>query len=131
MEVWEGGRIILDHPYQGLVAVIGEAATSRAELDDILRGELLPTLLDGSAISQCASFSPLPLLIDAPGDVPRTPPSETRFLHLYFLDEHPASLWEKTFGALPDRLGERASVLWASPFIPTVPGSDTYTDQLW
>jgi hypothetical protein len=22
-------------------------------------------------------------------------------------------------------------VVWASPFIPTIPGTDTYTDQLW
>ena len=124
-------ELALDHPYAGLAAVIGEAATSREEFDGVLKNEVLPELLDGSPISQCLSFSPLPLLIDAPGDVPRTPPSETRFLHLYFLDEHPGQSWEKTFATLPERFGNQATVIWASPFIPTIPGTDAYTDQLW
>ena len=24
-----------------------------------------------------------------------------------------------------------ATLLWAGPFIPIIPGTDTYTDQLW
>ncbi len=29
-----------------------------------------------------------------------------------------------------DGSGE-GTVRWASPFVPTVPGTDTYTDRLW
>ena len=55
-----------------------------------------------------------------------------RFLHLYFVDQRPDAVWDATFaglGAAYEKAG--ATVAFVSPFIPTIPGTDTYTDQLW
>ena len=37
------------------------------------------------------------------------------------------------FAALPERVaaGGIAEVSYYAPFLPTIPGTDTYTDQLW
>jgi hypothetical protein len=58
---------------------------------------------------------------------------ERRILQMYFLDRDPAEVWDREFAGLEQTVkeGGRARVVWASPFIPTVPGTDTYTDQLW
>ena len=39
----------------------------------------------------------------------------------------------ETIQALADSVEAtgQGSVVYASPFIPTIPGTDTYTDQLW
>ena len=81
-----------------------------------------------------AAFTPLPLLIDAPGDVPRQEASDRRTLLLWFLHAHPALAWEPVIAEHRRRLERRPA--WAPwwppcPFIPTIPGTDTYTDQLW
>ncbi len=78
-------------------------------------------------------FSPLPLLADAPGDVPRSPTAAERMLLLFFLDEPPESSWEDVFAGQGPALADAGlgQVVWAAPFIGTVPGTDTYADQLW
>src|SRR5262249_8672498 len=129
-----GPELALDHRYPGLVMVVGELseAATREELDQWYRTEHFPGVLPGSAIDQVLAFSPMPLLSDAPGDVPRTTDADRRFLHLYFVDTDPAEVWP----AIARHGDELASsglgrLVWASPFVPTVPGTDTYTDQLW
>ena len=87
----------------------------------------------GSPVSLCLTFSPLPLLGDAPSDVPRSEAAEERFLQLCFLDEEPAAVWDETMADHGDAL-EKAGVgrlLFSSPFVPTVVGTDTYADRLW
>ncbi|MHB1487208.1 MAG: hypothetical protein ACYCS7_02220 [Acidimicrobiales bacterium] len=127
-------ELALDHRYPGLVVIVGEvnAGSDRDKLGAWYRHEHLPRRLAGSAVDQCLSFSPLPLLADAPGDVPRTEGADRRFVHLYFIDTDPAELWQEHFaghGAQLEATG-LGRLLWASPFIPTIVGSDTYTDQL-
>ena len=41
--------------------------------------------------------------------------------------------WWAGVGDYADSVAESGAgvVRWASPFIPTVPGTDRYTDQLW
>jgi hypothetical protein len=76
---------------------------------------------------------PLPLLDDAPADVPRVTNADRRFLQLHFLDHDPADGWADgwaDFGAQLDASGI-ATHLWTAPFIQTVFGTDTYTDELW
>lgn len=127
-------ELALDHNFAGLAVVVGEVAegTERDEVAGWYREEHLPGALAGTPVTLCASFAPLPLLADAPGDVPRTEGADRRFVHLYFLDADPAECWGSSFadhGALLDKTG-LGRVIWASPFIPTVVGTDLYTDQL-
>ena len=64
--------------------------------------------------------------------MPRDPATHRRFMQLWFVDDKPESVWStvestaKEFGA--SGLGR---IVFASPFKPTIVGTDTYTDQLW
>jgi hypothetical protein len=130
-----GSALALDHPYDGVVAVMGEAEESvgRDGAAEWFRSEVLPDMVKNTSVDQVIAWNPLPLLMDAPGDVPRSEESNTRFLHLYFLKDAPDAGWEQTFAPLGERM-EKAGigkVIWASPFKPTIVGTDTYTDELW
>jgi hypothetical protein len=128
-------ELTLDHRFAGMVSVFVEPAdgVTPEQVGSWYRNQFLPSVLPGSAVATVLAFSPLPLLADAPGDVPRGESADQRVLLLHFLDEEPAGSWETVFAdqgrAVVDAgLGR---VQWASPFIGTVPGTDTYTDQLW
>ena len=103
------------------------------QLQEWLRNEHLPALLPGTDAALVGAFSPLPLLVDAPGDVPRNEASDQRTLLLWFLDAHPSTSWEPVILEHERKLAESGlgTVIAALPFIPTIPGTDTYTDQLW
>ena len=105
---------------------------SATELGTWYREEHLPSLLAGSPVASVLAFSPLPLLGDAPSDVPRSGSVE-RLLLLCFLDEEPTASWERLFAHEGKVVGDagKGRLVWASPFVSTVPGTDTYTDQLW
>jgi hypothetical protein len=128
-------EVALDHPYQGMVPVWidREPDVTDEQLGEWLRTEHLPALLPGTAGDLVAAFTPLPLLIDAPGDVPRSDATDRRTLLLWFLHAHPAVAWERVIGEHRRRLEQSSmgKVVAALPFIPTVPGTDTFTDQLW
>ncbi len=130
-------ELALDHRFGGLVAVVGEAAEG-VEVDEAqrwMRAEHVPAVLGdsagGGAGALCLGFSPMPLLADAPGDVPREDDTARRFMQLWFLDTEPEAAWE-TFESLGPQVeaGGKARLVWVAPFLPTVPGTDTYTDQL-
>ena len=127
-------ELALDHPFAGLAALFVEAreGVERDRVSEWLRTEHLPGVLEGSDAAMCLAFTPVPIPEDAPEDVPRIAEDQRRILLLAFLDGDPLSAWESDFapqaGALEaSGLGE---VVWASPFIPTIPGTDTYTDRL-
>jgi hypothetical protein len=128
-------ELTLDHRFPGMVSVFAEAGpgTSPEQVSEWYRNDYLPSVLPGSPVATVLGFSPLPLLADAPGDVPRDDAAGQRVMMLWFLDEAPAASWKKVFAGLGDALAATGlgRVLWASPFIGTVPGTDTYTDQLW
>jgi hypothetical protein len=52
---------------------------------------------------------------------------------MWFVDRDPADVWEAEFAGLGKQLDAtgKARSIFAGPFIPTIPGTDTYTDQLW
>lgn len=125
-------ELALDHPYQGMIAVIGESK-DEGGMDDVDAwfGEHLPGALSGTKIGQVAAFKAMPLLEDAPPDVPRDPATARRFLQLWFVEDAPESVWstvEETAKAF-DASG-LGSVVFASPFKPTIVGTDTYTGDL-
>ena len=127
-------ELALDHPSAGLVAVF----TDRAEdvgpdaFDAWQRDEHLPSLLPGTAARLVVAADPLPLLVDAPGDVPRSEADDRRQLTLWFLDDDPEEAWA-VIAEHRQRLEDagQATVVAALPFVSTVPGTDTYTDELW
>ncbi|MHB8328377.1 MAG: hypothetical protein ACYDD6_01905 [Acidimicrobiales bacterium] len=140
---WERARdadglraeLALDHPSAGLVAVFTDRADGEEaeSFDSWQSDEHLPGLLPGTAARLVVAADPLPLLIDAPGDVPRSTADDRRQLTLWFLDTHPARAWEDVIvkhRQAVERSG-RATVVAALPFIPTIPGTDTYADMLW
>jgi len=127
-------ELALDHPFAGMVSVIVDAAddVERDDLERWYREEHLPAALAGSPAAMCLAFTPLPLLVDAPGDVPRSEGTDKRLMHLFFLDEAPPAAWDMfEEQAKAVEVAGVGRVVWVSPFIPTIPGTDTYTDQLW
>ena len=58
--------------------------------------------------------------------------SDERLMHLFFLDADPRTCWDR-FVSYADAIETSglARVALAAPFIPTIVGTDTYTDQLW
>jgi hypothetical protein len=75
---------------------------------------------------------PIPLPEGAPVSQPGMDDLRRRSVLLRFGDGTPAHAagqsTDQAAAFAADGLGE---VLWSSPFRPTIPGTDTYTDQLW
>jgi hypothetical protein len=121
----------LDHPYAGVVLEVVDAEPGRsAELAQWLVGEHVPARLAASPAGQCVIFSPRPW---PPGDFwfdnAETP--EGRLLLLWFLEADPRDDWEALAapadGVAASGLGRTA---FLAPFVPTIPGTDRYVDEL-
>jgi len=115
-------ELALDHPFGGLTATVVELSPG-VSVDDLGRwaGNLHPELELG--------FTPIPLPADAPVTQPRV---EGHVLNLSFTSDSPATWWAEQHVAA-ERLARDGvgRMLWTAPFIPTIPGRDGYTDQLW
>ena len=125
--------LALDHPYPGLVTVHVERAEGVAQdaLDEWLRRAQLPRMMAGTPIASCTTWSPIPQG-DAPMAIPKVERTDRLDLQMYFLDCEPKQVWSR-FVELGDALAATGlgRVILAAPFIPTIPGTDTYTDRLW
>lgn len=123
--------LALDHRFEGLAVVIGEASGAREDVDAWYREEHLPRMQPDSAIAMTLSFSAVPLLVEAQ-DVAKDPDVERRWLHLHFLEADPGGVWMDSFADHPATVEASGvgRVVWQSPFIPTVPGTDAYSSQL-
>jgi hypothetical protein len=126
--------LALDHPFAGLVALMvdrAEGVDARA-FSGWLRDDCLPGALPDSPVDLVVAATPIPLPEGAPVFQPENPGQDRRTLLLCFLDEDPRTRWSAVHG-LADRIhvGGQGQVAYAAPFIPTIPGTDTYTDQLW
>jgi hypothetical protein len=127
-------ELALDHRFAGVVTVFGEVAdgVEPAALDAWFREEHLPQAMADTPVAMCLSATPKPLPT-GPNDVPRAEGSDRRFVHLYFCDTDPRQVWAHHFadhGATVEKSG-LGRITFASPFLTTIPGTDTYTDQLW
>jgi hypothetical protein len=79
------------------------------------------------------SSTVIPLLADRPADVAQPAAGPDRFLQLHFLDHDPAEGWADGYATIGDAIDASglAKHVWTGPFINTVWGTDTYTDELW
>ncbi|MGW0294570.1 hypothetical protein [Streptomyces tuirus] len=124
----------LDHPYAGLVLQVVEADTpeQRAPLLQWLRTRHLPKRLAGSPAALVTLFRPTPLPGDRMTYVKQVEGVDTRLTLLWFLQTDPRECWEPYFTGLDTAVTESGlgRVELVAPFIPTVPGTDTYVDLL-
>lgn len=77
-------------------------------------------------------FRPTPLPGDRMTYVKQVEGVDTRLTLLWFLEADPREVWQSHFAALDGDLVERGlgRVELVAPFVPTVPGTDRYVDQL-
>jgi hypothetical protein len=117
-------ELALDHPFRGLQAVMVERTGDEPASP--------PHLMPGSAAAMVLTFDSIPLPDGAPVTQPSMDDLERRQMQLWFLDTEPEQHLAGV-GAYAEWLAEQGSgtVVWAAPFIPTVPGSDRYAGELF
>jgi hypothetical protein len=85
----------------------------------------------GSPAAICTLFQPFPL---PPGAtyVQDVPGGDRRVTIAWFLQADPRSCWDANFAdlAAPVEKSGLGRVELVAPFIPTIPGTDTYVDEL-
>jgi hypothetical protein len=136
-------ELALDHGYDGLAVVVVEPADDVAA-DDLVASlgtDAMPALFDGagSGIASCSTWR----VMARPGEGDDTAPqppmslgtdggSPDRVVQLLFLEGDPTASWDRV-RAYAERVdgGGAGRVTFAAPFLATVVGTDTYTDQLW
>ncbi len=127
-------ELSLDHHFPGMVsiAIEREPGVEQDDLDRWLRDSYLPRMLADSPIASCSTWSPIPQANTPPMDIPRVERTDRLDLQLYFLDSEPQQAWAR-FQTLGKDLAATGlgQIVFASPWLPTVIGTDTYTDQLW
>jgi hypothetical protein len=126
-------ELACDHRYDGLVAVWLEREPSVALADveaRVLR--LVEPVIDSSPLGQALLFTPRPRPAAWPADVADPAGVGDRLLLLAFLDCDPREWWTPWFAGLDaviDGTG-LANTSLVAPFVPTVPGTDRYLDEL-
>jgi hypothetical protein len=124
----------LDHPYAGLVLEVIDADSprQRGELLEWLGTRHLPRRLAGSPAAMATVFLPTPLPGDRMTYVQQVEGVGTRVTLLWFLEADPRACWAEHFTGLDaDVAGAGLGrVELVAPFVPTVPGTDTYVSAL-
>jgi len=125
-------EIALDHPYGGLVVTWLDRAPD-AGTDAVVAwvlDEWAPSVLgDGAPLAQALVF--------APRDFPGVPGSGVgvgeKVLVAWFAHSDPRDHWSDIEAALapPVAASGVATLGLLAPFIPVIPGTPTYADQLW
>jgi len=127
-------ELALDHPWGGLVLLMVDRheGVSPKDATAWLRDELLPSAMADTPWALTVGLTPIPLPKEAPVFQPPNPGEENRTAMLCFLECDPRECWE-VFEGLGEKVaaGGIADVSYYAPFLPTIPGTDTYTDQLW
>ena len=131
-------ELALDHRYPGLVSIHVDRAdgVKHREFDQWFRSDGAAVLLGpDSPVAMVSSWRPIiPERgeSDAPMDLGSGPGTPQRSAQVCFVEQDPATVWDRfrDYAAAIDASG-LATVRLVAPFIPTVVGTDTYTDQLW
>jgi len=136
-------HMALDHPYEGLVTVHVDRADGVAhpEFAEWFTTTAAPLLFadqaDGapSPVDQVLHWRPI-IPKGEEGNSPMKlgsgPGTRQRSLQMMYLTADPAAHMDliHAYADLVNASG-LATVVFAAPFIPTIPGTDIYTDQLW
>jgi hypothetical protein len=123
----------LDYPYGGLVVEVIDSA-SAAQREDALAwfaGEHAPTVMQGGPVAMATVFQPQPLPGDKQPYMKDVEGVDDRLTVLWFTEGDPREAWDRFADAGPhvakSGLGK---VQLMAPFLPTVPGTDRYVDEL-
>jgi hypothetical protein len=119
-------ELALDHPFGGMTATLVRpaAGVGADELGRFVAERFTPELELG--------FTPVPLDPDAPVSQQGLDGIEGCLLNLSFTSASPATWWDEQRAAADVLRAEGVGeMLWTAPFVPTIPGTDTYTDELW
>jgi hypothetical protein len=123
----------LEYPYGGVVLEIIDPVPG-ADLSEWLRTDYISRRLTVDGAGQCLWFAPVPW----PGAGPTSwfeyadGVASERAVLLWFLDEAPSELWADTFGqhrSVIEASGA-GSLAFVGGFVPAMPGTDRYLDQI-
>jgi hypothetical protein len=118
-------ELALDHPFASMAAVMVERTAPEVAVP-------AAPLTAGCSVAMALTFDPIPLPEDAPVSQPGLEHLDRRELQLWFCDTGPDVAWPLVHHYAEAVAGSgTGTVVWASPFVPTVPGTDRYTDELW
>jgi hypothetical protein len=123
----------LEYPYGGLVLEVIDAAPGKRDaLIDWLKSERLPRAMAGTDVAQCLFFQPTPLPADKMPYVKDVEGVDNRLTLLWFTEGKPTDSWDKVFAKSGDAVAQSGlgKVELVAPFIPTLPGTDRYVDEL-
>lgn len=127
-------ELALEHPFAGVVMLMVDRnpGVERDRFEAEYQKWIAPRLI-GTPAALCIGLEPEPLPDDAPAYVARPEGIEHRSLQVFFLQRDPRDGWDELFSAQDAWLREAriGRVSYAAPFIPTIPGSDRYADELW
>lgn len=129
-------ELALDHNYRGLVTVMIEPAdgVERSVALEKLAAGPVRELLDSGAVDLVSNWreKPFPADHNVPMSMGNNGGTVNRILQMCFLKGDPVSAWPQivAYAAAVEASGA-GTVTFASPFLPTEVGTDTYTDQLW
>jgi hypothetical protein len=125
-------ELALDHGYRSLATLaVRRAAGVAPDAVDAWWHAELPAILRDTPIASATSWSPVPQR-GAPMDIPVVSDPERLRMHLFFLDGDPLESWSRfdALGRAIDASG-LGRVVFASPWLPTIVGTDAYTNELW
>jgi hypothetical protein len=128
-------HLALDHRYPGVVLVVAERddAVSLDDLGSALLDDVVGGRLSGSPIAMAVAFTPRPKEPWWPAAAPEVEGVGDRVFAVCFLETDPRDCWDEAFKGLGEALAASGAgrARLVAPFVATVPGTDTYVDQLW
>jgi hypothetical protein len=124
----------LVQPYAGLVVELVDTAPGhdRAELDAWIRDSYLPGVV-GGPVAVSLRFTPRPLPPDRLSHVRQLDGVDGLVTVLHFLEADPRECWDDRFASSAERLADDGigSLAVQAAFVPTLHGTDVYTDELF
>ena len=123
----------LEYPYGGLVVEVIDAAPGKRDaLIEWLQKERVPQAMAGTDVAQCLFFQPTPLPADKMPYVKDVEGVDNRLTLLWFTEGKPTDSWDAVFAKSGDLVAGSGlgRVELMAPFIPTLPGTDRYVDEL-